>query len=570
MIMNNKLIEELEEKFHQFREKYFDKISDKDWDLLEKSWFLNLLEEKYFNQSYNNIVLYKKHIKDKFEFVVLNHNEILNLNDGYVYNYNNESNINSCFFITENQKQLVKNYMNFKEWLLNENIDGLVLNRELLKFIYNTTEGYLTNAIEYLNYTQQNKKLILLINECKKYPDILNISEIKKNEQNFYEILCLKSGSVTGLAEVKNTDNVKIENMIEKIRKVIINKPQKIEKFLNFNRKDKLKVLNLKQTKDWEDLCKYAKKILSKEHENVFVNKEDIKIELLDVKKIFQDPLNINMLNENENIKLSLLNNVLKYEDIQKCLLKKILPTEESINNLEVNSWFGLKYLDNNSISSCCDELDIYLYNKAFILLKTNKNDLIGYLSITQEKDCKNRININAISICEQFRNQGFAKILYQALKELIKNKNFIVKRDFDLISNTGNVSIKNIDFNESVNVIELKRKLKGFRDLLNNSNYDFRDFLKYGRINDKELQLIIQLQKITAEMDKKSIFLTDKNKKNLLDDFKQTIKKFEIKNSPELNLDELLNEVIKQQSKLQIKTLLQSDGDKKKQKLTV
>ena len=70
--------------------------------------------------------------------------------------------------------------------------------------------------------------------------------------------------------------------------------------------------------------------------------------------------------------------------------------------------------------------------------------------------------------------------------------------------------------------------------------------------------------------MDKKSVFLTDKNKKNLLDDFEQTIKKFEIKNSPELNLDELLSEVIKQQSKLQIKTLLQSDGDKKKQKLTV
>ena len=568
--MNNKLIEELGEKFYQFREKYFDKIPDEDWDLLEKSWFLNLLEEKYFNQSYNNIVLYKRHIKDKFEFVVLNHNEILNLNDGYVYTYSTESNINNYFFITENQKQLVKNYIDFKEWLLNEKVEGLVLDREILKFIQNTTDGYLTNAIEYLNYTQQDKKLFSLINEYKKHPDILNIAEIKKNEQNFYEILCLKSGSVTRLWEVEDSNSVKIKNLIEKTKKVIINKPQKIEGFLNFNRKDTLDMLNLKQTKDWVYLCEYAKKILSKEYENVFINKEGIKIELLDVKQIFKDPLNINILNNDKNTKLSLLNDVLKYEDIEKCLIKEILPIDKSINHLDVNEWFGLKYLNNYSISSCCDELDIYLYNKAFILLKTNKNDLIGYLSITQEKDCKNSLSINTISVCEQFRNQGFAKILYQALKELIKDKNFIVKRDFDLISNTGNVSIKNVDFNESVNVIELKRKLKGFRDILNNANYDFRDFLKYGRINDKELQLIIQLQKITAEMDKKSIFLTDKNKKNLLEDFNQTIENFEIKDSPELNLDELLNEVIKYQGKLQIKALLQKENNEKKQKLTI
>ena len=70
--------------------------------------------------------------------------------------------------------------------------------------------------------------------------------------------------------------------------------------------------------------------------------------------------------------------------------------------------------------------------------------------------------------------------------------------------------------------------------------------------------------------MDKKSIFLTDKNKKNLLEDFNQTIENFEIKDSPELNLDELLNEVIKYQGKLQIKALLQKENNEKKQKLTI
>lgn len=571
--MNNKLIEELSEKFYQFREKHFDKISDEDWDLLEKSWFLNLLEEKYFNQSYNNIILYKQHQRDNFKFAVLNYDKILDLKEGNIY-YDQDINKNNYFFITENQKRLIKKYIGFKEWLLNENISVRVeLNREVLKFIQNTSEGYLTNALKYLNYTQQNEKFTSLINEFKKYPDSLNIKRFENKGKTTYEVLCLKTGNVTTVSPTYELDKFKLEREIDNTREVVIKCPQRVEGFLNFNKKEKIELEHLKQTKDWKDLCEYAKNLLSREYDNVFINKKDIKIELLDVQQIFKDQLNINEFNKDKNIKLSVLDN-LKYEDIEKCLIKEILPIDKPINNLEVNKWFGLKYLGDSSIS-LFDNPDYYSYQKAFILLKTNKNDFISFLSVTREKDNEKIISINAVSTCEQFRGCGFSKMLYQTLLELVKENNFIVKRDLGLITESGKISIKNVDFTKSTNIIEFKyneKEFKGFKDILNNSNYYLMDFLKYGKISDESFSKILQLQNLTHEMDCESIYLTDKSKRKLLEDFKKTIEYFDFarENSNELNLEELLKEVIKQKVKLQIKALLQKENNEKKQKLTI
>lgn len=172
-------------------------------------------------------------------------------------------------------------------------------------------------------------------------------------------------------------------------------------------------------------------------------------------------------------------------------------------------------------------------------------------------------IELNTVGVCEQFRNKGFAKILYQALKSIIKDKNIILKRDLAMISEVGRKTIKGIDFNELPNVIEFKysETKNSFKDIINNENYYIRDNLKYRDFNEVEFNLIMELEKKVTKINNESFNLKKQVRENLLASFNETIEEFEFEDFDIKTLNKLLKIVDKYENKIQIDLLLNREN---------
>ena len=555
--------------FDGFKKKNKSQLTDYEWDFFKKSWFLNLLDSDYYNQSYLNLILCKQKYNENYNFGFINEN--------YIFEIYNESDIREFyinefenFFLSNKQKKMIDNFVVFKNWLLNEESEKeekIEINNLFLDFIQSVSKDYLLHAIKYLYFTNKDK-FSLLLDKIKENPNSINVKEVVENNKKYYKFLFLKSGKEALSYTWERYGEYSIEDELKRLKKSLVNDCDNILKVIDLADDSKSfnlnkKIENLKNTKDWEILLNKVNEKLNKEYKNVFIEKEGIKIELLDNQNIFskkeEDKLEFTI--NQKTFTILKLPVEIEEENYKKYLFKDFLPVETKNINLNINDLVGLKYLKEDFFyNSISEESD---YKKAYIILKTKKNDLIGALTVTSNKSNDMFIELNTVGICEQFRNKGFAKILYQALKSIIKDKNIILKRDLAMISEVGRKTIKGIDFNELPNVIEFKynETNNSFKDIINNENYYIRDNLKYKGFNETEFNLIMELEKKVTKINNESFNLKKQVRENLLASFNETIEEFEFEDFDIKTLNKLLKIVDKYENKIQINLLLNREN---------
>lgn len=465
---------------------------------------------------------------------------------------------------------MIDNFVVFKNWLLNEESEKeekIEINNLFLDFIQSVSKDYLLHAIKYLYFTNKDK-FSLLLDKIKENPNSINVKEVVENNKKYYEFLFLKSGKEALSYTWERYGEYSIEDELKRLKKSLVNDCDNILKVIDLADDSKSfnlnkKIENLKNTKDWEILLNKVNEKLNKEYKNVFIEKEGIKIELLDNQNIFskkeEDKLEFTI--NQKTFTILKLPVEIEEENYKKYLFKDFLPVETKNINLNINDLVGLKYLKEDFFyNSISEESD---YKKAYIILKTKKNDLIGALTVTSNKSNDMFIELNTVGVCEQFRNKGFAKILYQALKSIIKDKNIILKRDLAMISEVGRKTIKGIDFNELPNVIEFKynETNNSFKDIINNENYYIRDNLKYKGFNETEFNLIMELEKKVTKINNESFNLKKQVRENLLASFNETIEEFEFEDFDIKTLNKLLKIVDKYENKIQIDLLLNREN---------
>ena len=565
----NRLIKEIMDDFDGFKKKNKSQLTDYEWDFFKKSWFLNLLDSDYYNQSYLNLILCKQKYNENYNFGFINEN--------YIFEIYNESDIREFyinefenFFLSNKQKKMIDNFVVFKNWLLNEESEKeekIEINNLFLDFIQSVSKDYLLHAIKYLYFTNKDK-FSLLLDKIKENPNSINVKEVVENNKKYYKFLFLKSGKEALSYTWERYGEYSIEDELKRLKKSLVNDCDNILKVIDLADDSKSfnlnkKIENLKNTKDWEILLNKVNEKLNKEYKNVFIEKEGIKIELLDNQNIFskkeEDKLEFTI--NQKTFTILKLPVEIEEENYKKYLFKDFLPVETKNINLNINDLVGLKYLKEDFFyNSISEESD---YKKAYIILKTKKNDLIGALTVTSNKSNDMFIELNTVGICEQFRNKGFAKILYQALKSIIKDKNIILKRDLAMISEVGRKTIKGIDFNELPNVIEFKynETNNSFKDIINNENYYIRDNLKYKGFNETEFNLIMELEKKVTKINNESFNLKKQVRENLLASFNETIEEFEFEDFDIKTLNKLLKIVDKYENKIQINLLLNREN---------
>lgn len=565
----NRLIKEIMDDFDGFKKKNKSQLTDYEWDFFKKSWFLNLLDSDYYNQSYLNLILCKQKYNKNYNFGFINEN--------YIFEIYNESDIREFyinefenFFLSNKQKKMIDNFVVFKNWLLNEESEKeekIEINNLFLDFIQSVSKDYLLHAIKYLYFTNKDK-FSLLLDKIKENPNSINVKEVVENNKKYYEFLFLKSGKEALSYTWERYGEYSIEDELKRLKKSLVNDCDNILKVIDLADDSKSfnlnkKIENLKNTKDWEILLNKVNEKLNKEYKNVFIEKEGIKIELLDNQNIFskkeEDKLEFTI--NQKTFTILKLPVEIEEENYKKYLFKDFLPVETKNINLNINDLVGLKYLKEDFFyNSISEESD---YKKAYIILKTKKNDLIGALTVTSNKSNDMFIELNTVGVCEQFRNKGFAKILYQALKSIIKDKNIILKRDLAMISEVGRKTIKGIDFNELPNVIEFKysETNNSFKYIINNENYYIRDNLKYKGFNETEFNLIMELEKKVTKINNESFNLKKQDREKLLDKFNETIEKFEFEDFDIETLNKLLKIVDEYENKIQIDLLLDREN---------
>lgn len=565
----NRLIKEIMDDFDVFKANNKSPLTENEWDFFKKSWFLDLLDNDYYNQSYLNLILCKQKHNKNYNFGILNESYIFEFYNGFEIG---EFNINEFekIFLSNKQKNLIDNFVVFKNWLLNEDKEKeekIEINNLFLDFIQSISKDYLLHAIKYLFFTDKDK-FSLLIDKLKENPNSINIKEIVENNKKYYEVLFLKSGKEILSYRWGGNNEYSTKEELKRLKNNLINNCENILKVVELsNDSEKFnlnkKIENLKNSKDWRELLSKVNEKLNKEYKKVFIEKEGIKIELLDNQNIFSKGEGVNVEFIINQKTFTMLNLPLEKDEEKnkKYLLKDFLPVETNNINLNVNDFVGLKYLKEDSFyNSISKESD---YKKAYIILKTEKNDLIGALSVTSNKNNKKFIELNTVGVCEQFRNKGFAKILYQALKSIVKDRNIILKRDLALISEVGRKTIKKIDFNELPNVIEFKysETKNSFKDIINNENYYIRDNLKYRDFNEIEFNLIMELEKKVTKINNESFNLKKQDREKLLDKFNETIEKFEFEDFDIETLNKLLKIVDEYENKIQIDLLLDREN---------
>ena len=565
----NRLIKEIMDDFDVFKANNKSPLTENEWDFFKKSWFLDLLDNDYCNQSYLNLILFKQKHNKNYNFGILNESYIFEFYNGFEIG---EFNINEFekIFLSNKQKKLIDNFVVFKNWLLNEDKEKeekIEINNLFLDFIQSISKDYLLHAIKYLFFTDKDK-FSLLIDKLKENPNSINIKEIVENNKKYYEVLFLKSGKEILSYRWGGNNEYSTKEELKRLKNNLINNCENILKVVELsNDSEKFnlnkKIENLKNSKDWRELLSKVNEKLNKEYKKVFIEKEGIKIELLDNQNIFSKGEGVNVEFIINQKTFTMLNLPLEKDEEKnkKYLLKDFLPVETNNINLNVNDFVGLKYLKEDSFyNSISKESD---YKKAYIILKTEKNDLIGALSVTSNKNNKKFIELNTVGVCEQFRNKGFAKILYQALKSIVKDRNIILKRDLALISEVGRKTIKKIDFNELPNVIEFKysETKNSFKDIINNENYYIRDNLKYRDFNEVEFNLIMELEKKVTKINNESFNLKKQDREKLLDKFNETIEKFEFEDFDIETLNKLLKIVDEYENKIQIDLLLDREN---------
>lgn len=555
--------------FDGFKKKNKSLLTEYEWDFFKKSWFLNLLDNDYYNQSYLNLILCKQKYNKTYNFGFLNEN--------YIFELYNESDIREFYinefekvFLSNKQKKMIDNFVVFKNWLLNEEKEKeekIEINNLFLDFIQSVSKDYLLHAIKYLYFTNKDK-FSLLFDKIKENTNSINVKEVVENNKKYYEFLFFKSGKEALSYKWEGYGEYSIEEELKRLKKSLVNDCDNILKVIDLADDSKSfnlnkKIENLKNTKDWEILLNKVNEKLNKEYKNVFIEKEGIKIELLDNQNIFskkeEDKLEFTI--NQKTFTILKLPVEIEEENYKKYLFKDFLPVETKNINLNINDLVGLKYLKEDFFyNSISEESD---YKKAYIILKTKKNDLIGALTVTSNKSNDMFIELNTVGICEQFRNKGFAKILYQALKSIIKDKNIILKRDLAMISEVGRKTIKGIDFNELPNVIEFKynETNNSFKDIINNENYYIRDNLKYKGFNETEFNLIMELEKKVTKINNESFNLKKQVRENLLASFNETIEEFEFEDFDIKTLNKLLKIVDKYENKIQINLLLNREN---------
>lgn len=565
----NRLIKEIMNDFDGFKKKNKSLLTEYEWDFFKKSWFLNLLDNDYYNQSYLNLILCKQKYNKTYNFGFLNEN--------YIFELYNESDIREFYinefekvFLSNKQKKMIDNFVVFKNWLLNEEKEKeekIEINNLFLDFIQSVSKDYLLHAIKYLYFTNKDK-FSLLFDKIKENTNSINVKEVVENNKKYYEFLFFKSGKEALSYKWEGYGEYSIEEELKRLKKSLVNDCDNILKVIDLADDSKSfnlnkKIENLKNTKDWEILLNKVNEKLNKEYKNVFIEKEGIKIELLDNQNIFskkeEDKLEFTI--NQKTFTILKLPVEIEEENYKKYLFKDFLPVETKNINLNINDLVGLKYLKEDFFyNSISEESD---YKKAYIILKTKKNDLIGALTVTSNKSNDMFIELNTVGICEQFRNKGFAKILYQALKSIIKDKNIILKRDLAMISEVGRKTIKGIDFNELPNVIEFKynETNNSFKDIINNENYYIRDNLKYKGFNETEFNLIMELEKKVTKINNESFNLKKQVRENLLASFNETIEEFEFEDFDIKTLNKLLKIVDKYENKIQINLLLNREN---------
>lgn len=517
--------------FDGFKKKNKSQLTDYEWDFFKKSWFLNLLDSDYYNQSYLNLILCKQKYNKNYNFGFINEN--------YIFEIYNESDIREFyinefenFFLSNKQKKMIDNFVVFKNWLLNEESEKeekIEINNLFLDFIQSVSKDYLLHAIKYLYFTNKDK-FSLLLDKIKENPNSINVKEVVENNKKYYEFLFLKSGKEALSYTWERYGEYSIEDELKRLKKSLVNDCDNILKVIDLADDSKSfnlnkKIENLKNTKDWEILLNKVNEKLNKEYKNVFIEKEGIKIELLDNQNIFskkeEDKLEFTI--NQKTFTILKLPVEIEEENYKKYLFKDFLPVETKNINLNINDLVGLKYLKEDFFyNSISEESD---YKKAYIILKTKKNDLIGALTVTSNKSNDMFIELNTVGVCEQFRNKGFAKILYQALKSIIKDKNIILKRDLAMISEVGRKTIKGIDFNEV------------------------------------EFNLIMELEKKVTKINNESFNLKKQVRENLLASFNETIEEFEFEDFDIKTLNKLLKIVDKYENKIQIDLLLNREN---------
>ena len=527
----NRLIKEIMDDFDGFKKKNKSQLTDYEWDFFKKSWFLNLLDSDYYNQSYLNLILCKQKYNKNYNFGFINEN--------YIFEIYNESDIREFyinefenFFLSNKQKKMIDNFVVFKNWLLNEESEKeekIEINNLFLDFIQSVSKDYLLHAIKYLYFTNKDK-FSLLLDKIKENPNSINVKEVVENNKKYYEFLFLKSGKEALSYTWERYGEYSIEDELKRLKKSLVNDCDNILKVIDLADDSKSfnlnkKIENLKNTKDWEILLNKVNEKLNKEYKNVFIEKEGIKIELLDNQNIFskkeEDKLEFTI--NQKTFTILKLPVEIEEENYKKYLFKDFLPVETKNINLNINDLVGLKYLKEDFFyNSISEESD---YKKAYIILKTKKNDLIGALTVTSNKSNDMFIELNTVGVCEQFRNKGFAKILYQALKSIIKDKNIILKRDLAMISEVGRKTIKGIDFNEV------------------------------------EFNLIMELEKKVTKINNESFNLKKQVRENLLASFNETIEEFEFEDFDIKTLNKLLKIVDKYENKIQIDLLLNREN---------
>jgi hypothetical protein len=565
----NRLIKEIMDDFDVFKANNKSPLTENEWDFFKKSWFLDLLDNDYYNQSYLNLILCKQKHNKNYNFGILNESYIFEFYNGFEIG---EFNINEFekIFLSNKQKNLIDNFVVFKNWLLNEDKEKeekIEINNLFLDFIQSISKDYLLHAIKYLFFTDKDK-FSLLIDKLKENPNSINIKEIVENNKKYYEVLFLKSGKEILSYRWGGNNEYSTKEELKRLKNNLINNCENILKVVELsNDSEKFnlnkKIENLKNSKDWRELLSKVNEKLNKEYKKVFIEKEGIKIELLDNQNIFSKGEGVNVEFIINQKTFTMLNLPLEKDEEKnkKYLLKDFLPVETNNINLNVNDFVGLKYLKEDSFyNSISKESD---YKKAYIILKTEKNDLIGALSVTSNKNNKKFIELNTVGVCEQFRNKRFAKILYQALKSIVKDRNIILKRDLALISEVGRKTIKKIDFNELPNVIEFKysETKNSFKDIINNENYYIRDNLKYRDFNEVEFNLIMELEKKVTKINNESFNLKKQVRENLLASFNETIEEFEFEDFDIKTLNKLLKIVDKYENKIQIDLLLNREN---------
>lgn len=561
----NRLIKEIMDDFDVFKANNKSPLTENEWDFFKKSWFLDLLDNDYYNQSYLNLILCKQKHNKNYNFGILNESYIFEFYNGFEIG---EFNINEFekIFLSNKQKNLIDNFVVFKNWLLNEDKEKeekIEINNLFLDFIQSISKDYLLHAIKYLFFTDKDK-FSLLIDKLKENPNSINIKEIVENNKKYYEVLFLKSVKEILSYRWGGNNEYSTKEELKRLKNNLINNCENILKVVELsNDSEKFnlnkKIENLKNSKDWRELLSKVNEKLNKEYKKVFIEKEGIKIELLDNQNIFSKGEGVNVEFIINQKTFTMLNLPLEKDEEKnkKYLLKDFLPVETNNINLNVNDFVGLKYLKEDSFyNSISKESD---YKKAYIILKTEKDDLIGALTVTSIKSNDKFIELNTVGVCEQFRNKGFAKILYQALKSIVKDRNIILKRDLALISEVGRKTIKKIDFNELPNVIEFKysETKNSFKDIINNENYYIRDNLKYRDFNEVEFNLIMELEKKVTKINNESFNLKKQVREKLLTSFNETIEKFEFEDFDIETLNKLLKIVDKYENKIQIELLL-------------